>query len=1378
MVTDYPDNLTIPSGGSETFDLGFNPTVAGPKSAIVSIYSDDPTFPVFTYRVDGEGGNSYPDTDGDTFGDNFDQDDDNDGILDQNENSKCMEFSHAGTGMQTLLFEDFGEGTSKGQIATVADDGTGYCYEEGDDADCTNPPYHPTSLNDGEYTIHYQISDGDGVIDADRDVDLAEWAEDMWYTGEDHTPGDTNGRMAVINADEQPGIMYANGVIGGQYGAEVFFSFWVLNIDRHDAPGIATRVRPGIAVQMYTPTFTPIPINLFGFPVGTTGFTGDIPPSNPALPEGGWIEITGSVIVPNGVDTLIFVLSNYKPGGLGNDLAIDDIRFTQALCDIDLDGVADAMDLDNDNDGVPDVVELGYADNDKDASTLFDPVATWSDLNFNGAHDAFEALTPRDTDGDGAPDYLDLDSDNDGIFDNVEYDNKGDIDVSGDALAVGSDVAIGNPADEQDGDGILGIMDLNDDGVGSDFGSTSYPDPIDTDGDGTPDYLDPFSNDATNNPANGSDIGNTIYAYLDADNDGIIDGPTDADGDGILDAFDTDDALYGSPRDLDESYTLSFDGRNDYVEDVPLTGGMANASLMSWIKIATDASGNRVILGQSNFFLQLDNSNLLSATANGVTVNYGTAIPENIWVHVGAIYDSTNGNLKLLVNGTEEDSQAVAGNLPADATNLTIGRTPSTDSNYFDGQIDEIRVFDKALTNKEYQRMVYQELDDTASFNEGKTIPRAIEATLGTSLIRYFKMDGFQDDILDDKTSATIDTGTGAKIYNVKVINHQTAPLPYETGASGDWSNTNTWLHGDVWDIADEANNKDWSIVHVKHNTTTSSNHSNLGMIVDPGTRLDILDNSELRNVWHLNLEGTIDLKGESQLIQTADSELVTGAAGSLERDQQGTENLYTYNYWSSPVHSVNPNAPVDGDETYSVGAVLLDGTDVNAINPITYTTSYDGSDATSPITISSIWLYKFDNRPEDDYSEWQYVGPSGVLEVGEGFTMKGPSSGPVSDQQNYTFVGKPNNGTITLSTTANNEYLVGNPYPSAIDAYEFILDNPHLDGTLYFWEHFGGGSHRLEEYQGGYGLYNLSGGTPPVDGTAATPDPGVNSGGSASKVPKRYIPVSQGFFVNANTTGDTTFENDQRIFVKESGGNSIFYRTNNDDEPLSLEDTRRKLRIGYHSPEGYKRQLLLTEDKNATVDIDWGYDGKTNEEIPEDMFWSISEQDYIIQAIDTIQGDVILPLNVKTKEAGIIEINIEALEHINDDISIFLKDNEVYHNLRESKYLTTVEKGITSNRFEIVLKADLQNENVTAIENDFSVFFENASSTLTITNPKKHLVKEIQSINMLGQVVFTSSVNSDLDKIKTPMSLQPGSYIFKIIMEDHTINKKAIISH
>ena len=289
----------------------------------------------------------------------------------------------------------------------------------------------------------------------------------------------------------------------------------------------------------------------------------------------------------------------------------------------------------------------------------------------------------------------------------------------------------------------------------------------------------------------------------------------------------------------------------------------------------------------------------------------------------------------------------------------------------FKGEIEEVRVFNKALTDDELQKMVYQELDAVNSFNSGTVIPRDISPTICANLVRYYRMDVFKDDIIDDLTTPAIDVGSGAKMYNFKNIYPQTAPLPYETRADGDWSNVTTWLHGDVWDIASEATNKDWAIVHVKNDLTTSQRHSTSGLIVDVGKKLSIESSKELKNTWYLELDGAIDLDDESQLVQTENSILDQDSGGFIERDQQGTANSFNYNYWSSSVGSITPlgvNQKGSGvpstNESYTLKNVLMDGTD--AVNPnkngiINFQSAYGAADIgiTSPIIISTYWLLR-----------------------------------------------------------------------------------------------------------------------------------------------------------------------------------------------------------------------------------------------------------------------------------------------------------------------------------------------------------------------------------------------------------------------------------
>ena len=183
--------------------------------------------------------------------------------------------------------------------------------------------------------------------------------------------------------------------------------------------------------------------------------------------------------------------------------------------DTDEDGFADYLDIDSDNDGIPDNVE---------AQTTQDYIApSLVDANANGLDDAYEGgalgLFPVDTDGDNLPDYLDDDSDNDNVPDRIEGHDQ-DHDGIADVVLIGSDkdndglddgyegaatidIDVNDEIDDPyndlpntDGDNESDYRDTNDDDdslmtIDEDLNGDGDYSNDDTDGDGTPDYLQP-----------------------------------------------------------------------------------------------------------------------------------------------------------------------------------------------------------------------------------------------------------------------------------------------------------------------------------------------------------------------------------------------------------------------------------------------------------------------------------------------------------------------------------------------------------------------------------------------------------------------------------------------------------------------------------------------------------------------------------------------------------------------------------------------------------------------------------------------------------------------------------------------------------------------
>jgi putative surface-exposed virulence protein len=1406
-ITGTPFSTPIISGGNTTFTITYNALTINTKTSTITITNNDSDESSYQFDIQAGSEENFFDSDGDGIFDNVDIDDDNDGILDTEEELACNNSTISITTNYKFLNENFGSG-NRTTINTTYNATTTYCYENGTNGTATTecPSLNNDDLSDGEYTVYYKAGNGDGT-DQTPTAEVASWADAYWYTGEDHTTGDVNGRMAMFNADYDPGTFYTATISGALPNIPITYSFWVLNLDTNTAPGIATRLRPDILVE-----FRDINNNVLA-----SITTGDIPPSINGNAAGSWYNFTANLTF-NVSEFYVYFINN-EVGGAGNDLAIDDIVISQTLCDTDDDGVADVFDLDSDNDGIPDIVEAGLGDFSEGKATLTG-IGSWVDANANGMHDAIEGHVTLDSDGDGTPNYLDLDSDNDTIFDVDEsgagnsgdsnYQN-GDGDITGDGVGDGSDTDIVRETDvDSDGtseyftDGILDIYDFYTGGTfntaygnsNQGLGYTYYV--KDTDNDGVPDYIDITSDGST------YDISSTLYASLDANNDGVIDDTNDAEGDGIVDLFDTNDNVFGSPRDLDRKLDLFFDGRNDYAEDVSVINGWGEATLMTWIKIDPSASGNQIIIGQDEFYLQLNADKSITAYADGNTISNGSPLTTNQWIHLAATYSISDKKFKLYINGLAISSKDISSALNLDTSSFTIGRQPNTDSNYFNGYIDEVRVFSKALSDDELHKMIYQEIEDNSGITKGSTIPKDITDFIDTSNItplswssleRYFRMDTYKDDIIDDLTTSSIDTGTGAKIYNTKLINVQTAPLPFITQQSGSLPNA-------VNNPGNGVNGQDvivynWSIVQIAHNNVTyNATQKHVGLIVNQKDaslnpiEFSIENDSELNVSWYLKLDGKIDLDGESQLVQGGDSTLDVTSSGVIERDQQGTADLYTYNYWAAPVGISNTTS---NNNSYTLPDVLNDGTNPATPVPVNFLTSgYNGTSGV-PIGIADYWIWKYDNQLDDDYASWQQVRSTGSLVPGEGYTMKGTTDtgGAISTEQNYVFNGKPNNADITLTLSTGNDYLVGNPYASAIDADEFILDNISdgsgraasniINGALYFWEHFASSTHNLAEYEGGYGTYTLMGGT-----TAISTDTRINATGvSGTKTPQRYIPVGQGFFVAADTGGLVTFKNSQRIFKTETSDPSVFMRSNTGKSASTskitnaeIMDIRPKIRIMLDSPKGYHRQLLLGADENASTNFDKGYDALLIEDNKEDIFWTFDGKKCVIQATNNFNDNNVFPLGVIINQAGMTTIKIDTLENIPESVDIFVYDKElnIFHDLNLYPYNINLPIGEHLNKFEIVL----HNKSLSIEDNtltDIDIHYSNAIKSIIIKNPTYKSINLIRMTNLLGQEVFTTKDygSKNYYEIKTKQ-FSSGTYILTVVTDKGIAVKKVIV--
>lgn len=926
---------------------------------------------------------------------------------------------------------------------------------------------------------------------------------------------------------------------------------------------------------------------------------------------------------------------------------------------------------------------------------------------------------------------------------------------------------------------------------------------------------------------NDSSIGN-YYMFI--SDSGIFDSTSNfklmsKDEDGFLETDytfnDTTYITFGFSPQVTAERSIYFNGSTDYIDmENKLDLNPTGFTISAWVKRDATDTGDVSILSKRNvsftegYDLTLTNTNKVNIKwKNGAvqSLTSYTSIPNNQWHHIAITYNESR--VSIYIDGVLDNSAIKAAPVASNTSFHIAAAGKRTPIQHFKGHIDEVRIWNRALTESQLRFIMNQEIMNNSGQVMGKELPvsltkNEINTVPWSDLAAYYPMSIFTYKNTIDASG----NGNDGQLKNLLSVDRETAPLPYKSIQDGDWDKARNWnidmlqYPPGSTSIVNPNTTIDWNIVRTSHTismnnlslpSTKFNNRTLLGLFVDDndliitGKTLSNTGNG-LTITHYLSLTGKIDLEDESQLIQTPESNLEVIANGKIECDQQGTADKYTYNYWSSPVTKMNTIA-----NNFKVSDVLKDGTDASNPLAINFSSSgYDGA-PTLPIKIADYWIWKYANHPTQSYSAWQHIRRTGNILPGEGFTMKGPGTGSIKDHQNYVFIGKPNNGDINLTLAPNNEYLVGNPYPSAIDANIFIRDNgpeltdessqnpaPKISGTLYFWKHWGGGSHILQEYQGGYATYNYSG------SVAAASMNNINIQfqleDEASKKPGRYIPVGQGFFILGENGGTINFNNGQRVFKKEANTSSEFMRSINITAPQDtyeddIIDERMKFRIGFNSVNTIRRQLLLTIDENATPYVDWAYDGKLNESQIDDMFWVIDDKEYIIQASNDAAVSAKYPLGIKTDTDGTNTIGIDKLENVPPDFNIYIHDKglDLYHDLRQGDYSIFLNEGEYLNRFEITFGTDAD---VLGIEdnekNSIDVLYSNDIEKIVLINPNLIDVKSISIFNLLGQSVDTfSNITKSTHSEYNLTNLSAGAYIIKLITVNQSeVTKKIIV--
>ncbi len=514
------------------------------------------------------------------------------------------------------------------------------------------------------------------------------------------------------------------------------------------------------------------------------------------------------------------------------------------------------------------------------------------------------------------------------------------------------------------------------------------------------------------------------------------------------------------------------------------------------------------------------------------------------------------------------------------------------------------------------------------------------------------------------------------------------------------------------------------------------------------------LGSLNIQSQQDVTVNGNITLPSDNKIIIENDGNLIQTAAGA---DTNPTNFEITakriaslpkqgYTYWSSPLSGQNLYSFSDGYNSANGGTGT--GTPWNRFYVYNEANDYFVTNIPGEITLNS----------------------SSTFQTGRGYAIRGMEKfGDAFYANEFTFNGKINNGQLfsqplknscAEENTCDKGYnLIGNPYPSSLDFDALYAANRgRMFATAYFWTN--SDVEVLQQtgsnYEGNnYAVYNLSGGTGPVD-----PDP--ESG--AALIPTGKIKLGQGFIVKAKVAGKgqpVEFNNSMRVGY--SAG-AEFYSKKNED--------RNRFWLTMTSPDHIANTILLAYTPEATNDFEMNYDGEYLV-IGSDAFYStLGSRKLAIQgrAAFTDTDQVALG-NIYSKN-GVYKISIRDKEGVfNAGQVIYLKDKLLNKtvNLSQEDYSFTATKGTDETRFEVVYKqAVLGTDNVT--KSDFQVYRDGGA--YVVSSSKK--LGRVEIYDTAGRLMKTVNVNGTNVRIDTSAFVN-GVYIIKAENSGDVKTKKII---
>ena len=378
----------------------------------------------------------------------------------------------------------------------------------------------------------------------------------------------------------------------------------------------------------------------------------------------------------------------------------------------------------------------------------------------------------------------------------------------------------------------------------------------------------------------------------------------------------------------------------------------------------------------------------------------------------------------------------------------------------------------------------------------------------------------------------------------------------------------------------------------------------------------------------------------------------------------------------------------------------------------------------------------------DDNGDDRILLGPTAALNAGTGylvFPQTTPTEAGLSYDLDYT-QGTLNSGNIAFPIVYNGSRdssfnLMGNPYPSTLDAVDFIQANAMID-AIYLWEHNTAPSAGLPGYLNfnysmeDVSVYNLTG--------------GIAAASSPSEVPTRYIASGQGFAVKATAAGTAEFNNGMR----RNFNNNTLRST----AESVLEGDRIWIQLQAAAYQASSTALVgFLEGQSEAVNP--GYDAKRLATYVSVYSHTRSGDELGIQALGRFDDKQVIFLGVSSQLRGFHEFIIDASQLKGaaierSDLYLYDTEQDVWTDLNQTAYHFTADEGNHPFRFELHFKRPTTSGLATSMK-----AYPNPTSGSVMLQAEAQEITGAKLYDMLGRLLWST------ERSFTQMELDLSNY-------------------